>query len=76
VLADAHSGQYEVTVDLEKQTVNLPDGSAFSFDYDPFRKHCMLNGLDDIDYILSHKSKIDQFRRQQDNNRFFSTLGN
>ena len=37
-----------VTVDLESQTINGPDGGEIAFEVDPFRKHCLLNGLDDI----------------------------
>jgi hypothetical protein len=37
-----------VTVDLENQTITGPDGGSITFDVDPFRKHCLLNGLDDI----------------------------
>ena len=41
-----------LTVDLESQEVRASDNKVFKFDYDPFRKHCLINGLDDIDYIL------------------------
>ncbi|HMO22447.1 MAG TPA: hypothetical protein PKC98_15925, partial [Candidatus Melainabacteria bacterium] len=51
-----------VTVDLESQTVNSSNGDSFKFDYDPFRKYCLLGGLDDIDYILSYENEIDSFR--------------
>ena len=62
-----------LTVNLETQTVLLPSGKTLAFDYDPFRKHCLLHGLDDIDYILSHKQEIQTFRERQDSNRFMST---
>lgn len=61
ILKDAESGTYSLTVDLEKQSVILPTGTMLSFDYDPFRKHCMSEGLDDVDYILSHKRDIEAF---------------
>jgi 3-isopropylmalate/(R)-2-methylmalate dehydratase small subunit len=64
ILLEARSGSYELNVDLEKQTVTLPDGTNVAFDYDPFRKHCLLNGLDDIDYILSFKDEIRAFKNQ------------
>jgi 3-isopropylmalate/(R)-2-methylmalate dehydratase small subunit len=51
----------EVTVDLESQTVAGPDGFAASFDVDPFRKHCLWNGLDDIGLSLQHADKIDAY---------------
>ncbi|MBU6454957.1 MAG: 3-isopropylmalate dehydratase small subunit [Cyanobacteria bacterium REEB67] len=65
LLAEAQAGELEVTVDLQAQTVTLPSAEVFNFDFDPFRKHCILNGLDDIDYILSHKEKIETFRAGQ-----------
>jgi 3-isopropylmalate/(R)-2-methylmalate dehydratase small subunit len=37
-----------MTIDLESQTITRPDGENVHFDIDPFRKHCLLNGLDDI----------------------------
>jgi 3-isopropylmalate/(R)-2-methylmalate dehydratase small subunit len=64
ILLEARSGAYELNIDLEKQTVTLPDGTNVAFDYDPFRKHCLLNGLDDIDYILSFKEEIRAFKNQ------------
>lgn len=74
LLAEAESGELRINVDLEKQTVTLPDGQTHSFEYDPFRKHCLLNGLDDIDYIVSHKDAIDGYRESREDKRFFSTL--
>jgi len=73
LLQAGESGSYEVTVDLEKQLVSLPDQQQFSFEIDPFRKHCMLSGLDDIDYIMSHQSDIAAYRRAQEPQRFFSS---
>ena len=57
--------EYKVKVDLENQIVTLQDEEEYHFDYNQFRKHCLLNGLDDIDYILSHKNEIDNFRKAQ-----------
>jgi len=54
-----------VTVDLEKQEITGPDGGKIHFDVDPFRKHCLLNGLDDIGLTLVKKPKIDAFEAQQ-----------
>lgn len=65
ILVEAQAGEYSVTVDLESQTVDLPGGETFKFEFDQFRKHCILNGLDDIDYILSFKEKISEFRAGQ-----------
>lgn len=52
---------YRLAVDLEQQSVTTPDGETFKFDIDPFRKHCILNGLDDIGLTLQHADKIRAF---------------
>lgn len=62
ILDAAEAGDYQVTVNLEEQIVTLADGTKHSFEYDGFRKHCLLSGLDDIDYIFSHQSEIDKYR--------------
>jgi len=50
---------FRLTIDLEQQTVSYLDGSSvFRFDIDPFRKHCMLNGLDEIGLTLNHADDI------------------
>jgi len=57
---------FKLTIDLERQTVATPDGSSvFSFDVDPFRKHCMLNGLDDIGLTLKHADEIRAFEEKR-----------
>jgi 3-isopropylmalate/(R)-2-methylmalate dehydratase small subunit len=60
---------YRLAVDLEQQTVTTPSGESLSFDIDPFRKHCMLNGFDDISLTLEHAEEIKAFeekhRREQ-----------
>ena len=50
-----------LTIDLAAQTITRPDGSSISFDVDPFRKHCLLNGLDDIGLTLEHAPAIDRY---------------
>jgi 3-isopropylmalate/(R)-2-methylmalate dehydratase small subunit len=52
---------YRLAVDLEEQTVTTPGGESFAFDIDPHRKHCILNGLDDIGLTLAHADKIRAF---------------
>ncbi len=52
---------YRLAVDLEQQTVTTPGGQALKFDIDPFRKHCIMNGLDDIGLTLTHADKIRAF---------------
>jgi 3-isopropylmalate/(R)-2-methylmalate dehydratase small subunit len=48
-------------VDLEQQSVTLPDGAILRFDIDPFRKQCLLNGWDDIGLTLRHTDAIDAY---------------
>jgi 3-isopropylmalate/(R)-2-methylmalate dehydratase small subunit len=52
---------YRLVIDLEKQTVQDEHGFSASFEVEPFRKHCLLNGLDDIALTLEHESKITQY---------------
>ena len=59
VLKDVRSTPgYELVVNLEKQTIQTPAGREISFDVNAFRKHCLLNGLDDIGLTLQHADKI------------------
>ncbi|GHC65865.1 3-isopropylmalate dehydratase small subunit [Neogemmobacter tilapiae] len=62
LMEDAKKGaNARQTVDLEAQTITTSDGQSFGFDVDPFRKHCLLNGLDDIGLTLEKVSAIDSF---------------
>jgi 3-isopropylmalate/(R)-2-methylmalate dehydratase small subunit len=61
--AAAHPG-YRLAVDLEQQTVTMPGGETHTFDIDPFRKHCMLNGLDDIGLTLQHADEIRAYEQK------------
>ena len=54
----------EITIDLEAQTVAGPDGKSDSFDIDPFRKHCLLNGLDDIGLTMQREAAIAQYEER------------
>jgi 3-isopropylmalate/(R)-2-methylmalate dehydratase small subunit len=56
---------YQLTIDLNAQQVITPDGTAYSFDVAPFRKHCMLNGLDDIGLTLQHADKIKAYEAER-----------
>jgi 3-isopropylmalate/(R)-2-methylmalate dehydratase small subunit len=51
----------EITVDLSQQKIILDDGSAESFDINPYKKTCLMNGYDDIDYLLSLRDEIRHF---------------
>ena len=56
---------YRLAVDLEAQTVTTPGGESFKFDMDPFTKHSLMNGLDEIGLTLNHADKIKAFEAQQ-----------
>jgi 3-isopropylmalate/(R)-2-methylmalate dehydratase small subunit len=56
---------YSLTVDLPRQVVVKPDGTELPFDIQPFRKHCLINGLDDIGLTLVHKDKITAFENER-----------
>lgn len=55
----------DLTIDLEKQWIELPDKTVFPFSIDPFRKTCLLSGLDEIKYVLSKEKYIEEFERRE-----------
>ncbi len=66
LMDDAQRGANAVvTVDLESQEIIGPDGGTLHFETDPFRKHCLLNGLDDIGLSLEKAAKIDDYEARQ-----------
>ncbi|WP_438464830.1 3-isopropylmalate dehydratase small subunit [Marinomonas sp. PE14-40] len=68
---------YSLSVDLDAQTVTTPSGVSFSFDVDDFRKHCLLNGLDDIGLTLQDQDAIKSYEaeRQQSAPWLFGSKG-
>ena len=56
---------YQLTVDLENQQIIKPDGSTISFEVDPFRKHCLLEGLDDIGLTLQDAELIKDYEAKR-----------
>ena len=65
LLDDASRGSNAtLTVDLEAQEIRGPDGGVIKFDLDAFKKHCLLNGLDDIGLTLAKAAEIDQFEKK------------
>jgi len=66
LMDDAERGaNATLTVDLEKQEITGPDGGCVTFDIDPFRKHCLLEGLDEIGLTMQKAPKIDGFEETQ-----------
>jgi 3-isopropylmalate/(R)-2-methylmalate dehydratase small subunit len=63
---DAANGANAVfTIDLATQTITRPDGGTVTFEIDPFRKHCLMNGLDDIGLTLEKGASIDSYEAAQ-----------
>jgi 3-isopropylmalate/(R)-2-methylmalate dehydratase small subunit len=68
LMADAQRGaNATLTIDLEQQTLTRPDGEVVPFEIDPFRKRCLVNGLDEIGLTIAEAKKIDGYeaRRKQ-----------
>lgn len=61
---EANEG-YQLTVDLEAQVVRTPDGKEYGFEVDAFRKHCLLNGLDDIGLTLQDADAIRAYEEKR-----------
>jgi 3-isopropylmalate/(R)-2-methylmalate dehydratase small subunit len=72
----ASNDQYQVTVDLARQVVALPEGERYAFTLDPFRKDCLLKGLDGIGLTLQYESAISAYetRRAQEAPWLFQDL--
>ena len=66
LMDDAERGANAVvSIDLENQVITGPDGGSVRFEVDPFRKHCLLNGLDDIGLTMEKAEEIDAFEAKQ-----------
>ena len=66
LMDDAERGaNATISIDLAAQEIRGPDGGMIHFDIDPFRKHCLMNGLDDIGLTMEKQSDIDKFERSQ-----------
>ena len=70
LMDDARGGHNaRITVDLETQTITRPDGETISFEIDPFKKKCLLEGLDDIGLTMQHGRRIEGFEEQDRRSR-------
>ena len=62
LMDDAERGaNATISIDLDAQTIKGPDGGEISFEVEAFRKHCLMNGLDDIGLTMQKKDKVDAF---------------
>jgi 3-isopropylmalate/(R)-2-methylmalate dehydratase small subunit len=67
-------GNARISVDLERQVVARPNGDEIHFEIDPFRKHLLLNGLDDIGQTLQHGKAIDGYEAGRENQPWLPTI--
>lgn len=63
-LVEQHEG-FKLTVNLPSQTIEYPDGKCVSFEVDPFKKHCLIEGLDDIGLTLQHTDEIKAYEQHR-----------
>lgn len=64
MLVQAESAEYHMTINLHEQSITAND-EVWEFELDPFHRYCFLNGLDELDYVISYQSDIDEFIKQQ-----------
>ena len=65
LMEDAAGGHNaRITVDLVAQTITRPNGETIAFELDPFKKECLLNGLDDIGLTMKNRTRIDGFEQR------------
>ena len=69
LFAEAKTEGYRLKIDLASQTMTTPSGEVFSFEVTEHRKHCLLNGLDEIGLTLAHSDKIRAFEAQHQANQ-------
>ena len=70
LMDDAERGSNaRLTVDLEKQEIRGPDGGSITFEIDPFRKHCLLNGLDAVGLTMQKGAEIEAFEKRNAESR-------
>ena len=73
ILDKSKNGDFEIEVDLPNQQIKF-ENQTYDFPFDQFRKDCIIKGLDDLDYILSHEKEIDDWNQNKEQYTFYSTL--
>lgn len=63
MLDNSKQGDYQLMISLDTLKITSSKQENFSFTFDPFRQHCLINGLDDLDYLLSHMQKIEKYEQ-------------
>lgn len=72
LLQSANSGTAQLEIDIAQQTITTPNQEVFHFTMDPFRQHCFIHGLDDLDYLLSQQPQIAAYQQKQQFRQFSS----
>jgi 3-isopropylmalate/(R)-2-methylmalate dehydratase small subunit len=72
-IQESQQSSYEIIVDLANQTVEVPSGEMYAFSIDPYKKECLLHGMDDFDYLLSKRSQIEAYEQKNQGTHFFNT---
>ena len=75
MLSEAEHGNFVLNINVEEQTITTPHQDKYPFDIDPFHKYSFTHGVDEMDYILSHISEIENFGIKQQKQEY-STLFN
>ena len=70
LLAKAESDELSININIEKQTIET-DNNTLEFTLNSFFKHCLINGLDELDYLMSNIEGIKEFKEKQINNTLF-----
>ncbi len=70
LMQKAHTNLLELNINIEKQTIKTTH-DVYNFHIDEFFKHCLINGLDELDYLLSHLKDIKTFKQKQRNTSVF-----
>jgi 3-isopropylmalate/(R)-2-methylmalate dehydratase small subunit len=67
LLANAIENSYQLTIDIEQQKIESNKNESYNFDIDPFRKHCLIQGIDELDYLLHHLPEIEEYEKKRVN---------
>ncbi len=73
IIIESTKSDYKLEVNLERQEVILPNNSVHKFSFDPFRKECIINGFDDLQYILATDKEITDWNKNRNQNIFYKT---
>lgn len=70
MMIKSEAGDYDLTIDLNLQEITTSEQDKLQFELDPFVKHCFMQGLDELDYLLSYQAQIAAYKKAQEDNYF------